>query len=74
MSSTSFAVLVNGNAKGWVKVTRVLRQGDLLFSFFFTIATGVLSRMMLRVEESGLLERFLSSRDEIRVFHLQFCR
>ena len=28
LSSVSYAILVNGNAKGWVKVARGLRQGD----------------------------------------------
>ena len=31
LSLTSFAILVNGSAKGWVKSTRELRQGDSLF-------------------------------------------
>ena len=31
LSSTTFVVLVNGNAKGWVKVHKGLRQGDPLF-------------------------------------------
>ena len=29
LSSVSYAILVNGNAKGWVKASRELRQGDL---------------------------------------------
>ena len=28
LSSISYAVLVNGNAKGWVKASRGLRQGN----------------------------------------------
>ena len=28
LSSVSYAVLVNGNAKGWVKASRGLRQGN----------------------------------------------
>ena len=34
LSTVSYAVLVNGNAKGWVKASRGLRQGDPLSPFF----------------------------------------
>ena len=49
LSFASFAVLVNGNAKGWVKATTSLRQGDPPSPFFFTIVVDVLNRMVLRV-------------------------
>ncbi|RVW67200.1 hypothetical protein CK203_065147 [Vitis vinifera] len=35
LSSSNFAILVNGNAKGWVKASRGLRQGRSSFSFPF---------------------------------------
>ena len=67
LSSTSFVVLVNGNAKGWVKATRGLRQGDPLSPFLFTIVADVLGRMMIRVEERGLLEGFIVGLGRISV-------
>ena len=67
LSSTSFVVLVNGNAKGWVKATRGLRQGDPLSPFLFTIVVDVLGRMMIRVEERGLLEGFIVGLGRISV-------
>ncbi|RVW48807.1 putative ribonuclease H protein [Vitis vinifera] len=62
LSSVSFAVLVNGNAKGWVKASRGLRQDDPLSPFLFTIVADVLSRMLLKAEERNVLEGFRYSR------------
>ena len=63
---------VNGNAKGWVKASRSLRQGDPLSPFLFTLVADVLSRMLLKTEERNLLEGFKVGRNRTRVFHLQF--
>ena len=75
LSSTSFAILVNGNAKGWkvrLRPLNVLRQGDLFSPFLFTLGVDVLSKMMIRAEESGLIEGFIVGRDRTRVSLLQF--
>ena len=72
LSSTSFAILVNGNAKGWVKVTKGLRQRDTLSPFLFTLVADVLSKMMIRVQEIGLTEGFIVGRDKTRVSLQQF--
>ena len=58
--------------KDGLKATRCLRQRYPLSSFCFTLVVDVLSKMMLRVEESSLVEGFLVGRDRIRVSHLQF--
>ena len=42
LSSMSFIVLINKNAKGWAKATRGLRRRNPLLSFFFTIVMDVL--------------------------------
>ena len=67
LSSVSYAILVNGNAKEWVKASRGLRQGDPLSSFLFTIVADVLSRMMLKAEEKSVLEGFRVGRNRVRV-------
>ena len=72
LSSVSYAILVNRNAKGWVKVSRGLRQGDPLSPFLFIIVAYVLSRMLLRAEERSMLEGFKVGRNRTRVSHLQF--
>ncbi|RVW60988.1 putative ribonuclease H protein [Vitis vinifera] len=68
----SFAILVNGNAKGWVKASRGLRQGDPLSPFLFTLMADVLSRLMIRAEETTITEGFFVGRDRTRVSLLQF--
>ena len=70
--SSSFAILVNGNAKGWVKASRGLRQGDPFSPFLFTLVADVLNRLMIRAKETGLTEGFLVGRDRTRVSLLQF--
>lgn len=70
--SATFAVLVNGNAKGWVKTYKGLRQGDPLSPFLFTLVVDALSRLIVRAEERGLFEGFLVGRNRIKVSHLQF--
>ena len=72
LSFVSFVVLVNGNAKRWVKASRELIQGDPLSPFLFTIIVDVLSRLMLRAVESGLLEGFGVGRSGTTISHLQF--
>ncbi|KAJ9678294.1 hypothetical protein PVL29_020454 [Vitis rotundifolia] len=72
LSTVSFAILVNGNAKRWVKASRGLRQGNPLSPFLFTLVADVLSRLLLRAEERNLLEGFRVGRNRIRVSHLQF--
>ena len=72
LSSATFAILVNGNAKGWVKAFRGLRQGDPLSPFLFTNVADVLSRLVVKAEERGLIEGFKVGRNRTRVSHLQF--
>ena len=67
LTSTSFAILVNGSAKGWIKASKGLRQGDPLSPFLFTLVVDFLSRMIFRVEERGLAEGFLVGRYRTKV-------
>ena len=44
ISSSMFVILVNGNAKGWVKAYKGLRQEDPFFFFPLTLGANVLSK------------------------------
>ncbi|KAL6328045.1 hypothetical protein AAG906_033313 [Vitis piasezkii] len=72
LSTVSYAILVNGNAKEWVQASRGLRQGDPLSLFLFTLVADVLSRMLLIAEERNLLKGFRVGRNRTRASHLQF--
>ncbi|WKA01908.1 hypothetical protein VitviT2T_020160 [Vitis vinifera] len=72
LSTVSYAILVNGNAKEWVKASRGLRQGDPLSPFLFGLVADVLSRMLMRAEERNLLKGFRVGRNKTRASHLQF--
>ncbi|RVW90710.1 Transposon TX1 uncharacterized 149 kDa protein [Vitis vinifera] len=58
LSSVSYAVLVNGSAKGWVKASRGIKTRNPLSPFLFTLVADVLSRMFLRAEKRNMLESF----------------
>ena len=72
LSSTSFAILVNGSAKGWVEATRGLRQGDPLSPFLSMLVVIVLSRMIFKEQESGFTKGFLVGQNRTRVSILYF--
>ena len=69
LSSSSFAILVNGNVKGWVKG---LRQGDPLSSFLSTLVADILSRLMIKAKETRITEGFFVGRDKTIMSLLQF--
>lgn len=72
LSSASFAILMNGCAGSCVKAFNGLRKGDPLSPFLFTIVAEVLNKVVVRVEDNGLLEGFLLSKDRMRMSLLQF--
>ena len=67
LSFTSLNVLVNGNAKGWVKGCQRFETRRPSISFLFTLVVDVLSGLKFRAEEKGLIEGFLVGRNRTRV-------
>ena len=49
-----------------------MRQGYPLSPFLFTLVADVLSRLMFRAKENGLIEGFLVGRNRTKVSILQF--
>ncbi|RVX12744.1 LINE-1 retrotransposable element ORF2 protein [Vitis vinifera] len=72
LSSVSYAILVNGSVKGWVKASRGLRQGDPLSHFLFTLVSDVLSRMLMRAKERNMLEGFREELQTLKSLLLVF--
>uniref|UniRef100_A0A2N9I5R6 Reverse transcriptase domain-containing protein n=1 Tax=Fagus sylvatica TaxID=28930 RepID=A0A2N9I5R6_FAGSY len=58
ISSVQFSVLVNGSPEGFFSCSRGLRQGDPLSPLLFLLVMEVLSRMLNKVEEEGLIQGF----------------
>ena len=58
VTTVHFSVLVNGSPTGFFDSSRGLRQGDPLFSFLFLLIMEVLSRILKKIEEGGLIQGF----------------
>lgn len=46
-----YSILINGKAKGRIKPSRRIRQGDPISTFMFVIAMDYLSRILQHLEE-----------------------
>uniref|UniRef100_A0A2N9G5C3 CCHC-type domain-containing protein n=1 Tax=Fagus sylvatica TaxID=28930 RepID=A0A2N9G5C3_FAGSY len=72
VSSTSFAVMVNGVPNGYIKPSRGLRQGDPLSPYLFLICAEGLSALIRKAEREQSIRGIAICRGGPRISHLFF--
>uniref|UniRef100_A0A803P7K6 Reverse transcriptase domain-containing protein n=1 Tax=Cannabis sativa TaxID=3483 RepID=A0A803P7K6_CANSA len=72
VSSTSYAILLNGKPLKRCKPSRGLRQGDPISPFLFLLCHDVLSRLLLRAENRGDIKGISIARGATPISHLMF--
>ncbi|RVW30590.1 hypothetical protein CK203_086057 [Vitis vinifera] len=74
LSSVSYAVLVNGNTKGWVKASRGLRQGRTAESQKSLLVFGHISRLKVNLDKSDIYGINLDQNHLSRLAELLDCK
>lgn len=74
VKSVSFSVLINGSPTDMFTPSRGLRQGDLLSPYLFLFCVEVLSAMIRREVENGVLHGVRVCHRAPQVSKLFFCR
>lgn len=68
----TYSVLINGEPKGFVTLTRGIKQGNPLSPYLFLFCTEGLVVMIRKAEEARNLQGVLSSNGGVRLSHLLF--
>ncbi|GLT68114.1 hypothetical protein SLA2020_403730 [Shorea laevis] len=70
LTTTSFSILLDGAPYGKFFPSRGLRQGDPLSPFLFILGSEILSRLIIREENLGLLHGIKMTRQCPAISHL----
>lgn len=71
LSTASFTLAINGNASGFFKSSKGLRQGDPLSPYLFVLAMEIFSRLLASRFDSGYI-RYHPNTEELKISHLMF--
>lgn len=72
ISSPTYAVLINGEPKGFIRPTRGLRQGDPLSPYIFLLCAKVFSGLLRKGKDDGAFHGVKVCRRAPSVSHLFF--
>ena len=72
ITTTSFSILLDGGSYGFFHPQRGLRQRDPLSPFLFIMGIEVLSRLLLRAENTGQIHGIRAVRGYTPITHLMF--
>lgn len=70
LSLVSLSTFINGRPRGKFKASRVLRKGEFLAPFPFTLVVDVLGRLVDKAKYCGVVR--VLGRNNVEVSHLQF--
>ncbi|GJR36423.1 RNA-directed DNA polymerase, eukaryota, reverse transcriptase zinc-binding domain protein [Tanacetum coccineum] len=72
VTTTSFSVIVNGESQGYFKGGRVLRQGDPMSPYLFTLIMEVLNLLLIRRIENNSAFQYHFGGRKLKITHICF--